>query len=142
MPRLNFEWVSKMKFFVIYYITPFNGGLHILFLQQWWKFSQTPESTRSDLKSNIYINAKNVGKPSFFDKFKLKIGRQCIHNYIGSIFASVNFNWNNNDLGSDQIRVGLKKSLFTYFIWQNDFLKLWHFYSFTHGDTELISHYV
>jgi len=45
----------------------------------------------------------------FFDKSKLKIGRQCIHNRISSIFARVNFNWYNYDLGSHQIRVGLKK---------------------------------
>jgi len=73
--------------------------------------SQEPKSILSDLKSNINtLTHEMEERPVFRQIFKLKIGRQCIHNLTSSIFAGVNFNWYNYDPGSDRIRVGPTKS--------------------------------
>jgi len=75
-----------------------------------------PLMLNTQIRKNMYINARNPNKPHFFDYSKHKIGKQCVSNRIMPIFKSVCFPWYNLNLSRDSIRVGLKKSFFPYIL--------------------------
>jgi len=68
-----------------------------------------------DLKSSMYVNERRIKRPTFHDRSRHKIGKQCLKNRLTSIFKCVDLDWHGLNLGNDTLRVGLKKSFFPYF---------------------------
>jgi hypothetical protein len=61
------------------------------------------------LRTSAYINDRNPYKAKFIDTSRLQIGRQSLPNRIGAIFSKITFDWVNQQLSDDAIRVRLKK---------------------------------
>ena len=63
------------------------------------------------LRSSSYVNDRMPYKARFFDRSRLKIGRQSLPNRIGSVISKISFDWM-KPLTKDVIRINLKADFF------------------------------
>jgi len=65
------------------------------------------------LNKNCYIESRRSGRNLFFDRSKIKIGKQSLENCL-QFFNNIDDNWTNPTLSNDQIRILMKKTFFIY----------------------------
>ncbi len=63
------------------------------------------------LRESAYVNDRMPLKARFFDRSKLKIGRQSLQNRVGHLFSKISFDWV-TPLSNDALRMNLKKEFF------------------------------
>jgi len=73
----------------------------------------TPPLLFSNLRSQSYL-VQRPQRVLFYDVSQRKVGSQCFPNRVASLSKRLDFDWHFGNLNSDQIRVGLKESLFKY----------------------------
>jgi len=63
------------------------------------------------LRNRAYVNDRFLGKATFVDRSKTKIGRQSLHNRLNFLWE-IKFDWTNAEepISKDKLRIALKKT--------------------------------
>jgi len=69
-----------------------------------------PRRLCDELTKHSYVERRRPGRLKFYDGAKTKIGRQILCNRAGSCVNDVDFDWNNEEMNNDKLRVCLKKT--------------------------------
>jgi len=79
-------------------------------LSTWSRYLTASRVITNCLTKHSYVERRRPGRLKFYDDARTKIGRQTLCNRAGFCVNKVDFDWKNEDMNNDKLRICQKKT--------------------------------